>query len=299
VWDFYDTAGATHGVSCRALDATGTATPDDLTVSGDSADVVDVTAMSNGNFMASWNTLVTTNVVHAQVIKPDCTPLGANLTVSTAAGAGGAHRASVVAGTDRVLFTWIVDGEVHIRLMAPDGGPITSDTALILKTATEEVYHARAAAVAGGFVIFARWGQSNSFMGPGRIEMFRVTTAGALMGSPMLVTDKSASDSDNDQSFGAASRPDGSVMAVWHTCGTLGDGSGCGVFGRILSSAGTPVTDVFNLATSTTGDQASPSVVGLADAFVASWSDASMGEPDHAGLAVRARIIYPPAAGGS
>jgi len=124
--------------------------------------------------------------------------------------------------------------------------------------------------------------------------MFRLTAAGALMGAPTLVTDKTDSNSENTQSFAAAGRPDGTVMAAWHTCGTFGDSSGCGVFGRIMHSDGTPVTDAFGLATSTTGDQTSPAIAGIADAFVATWSDASMGEPDHAGLAVRARVIYPP-----
>jgi len=54
--------------------------------------------------------------------------------VSTTTGTGGAHRASVTTSGGAVLFTWIVDGDVHIRLASPSqiavGGFSTPDTAL-------------------------------------------------------------------------------------------------------------------------------------------------------------------------
>jgi hypothetical protein len=150
-------------------------------------------------------------------------------------------------------------------------------------------------------VIAARW-EATALTGPGRIELFRVDTGGKLVGAPALVTDKTASDSGansgNDESFGLASRSDGTVLIAWHSCGDFGDDSMCGVFGRIMRDTGEPVSDAFLIPTTTAGDQLLPSVVGLPDAFVAMWSDASSKPPDIALRAVRARIIYPAAAPG-
>jgi hypothetical protein len=208
--------------------------------------------------------------------------------------AGFAHRASVASGGDRVMFAWIVDGDVHARLATLDGNFTTLDIVVLPKTAAEQVAQARvAAASGGGFVLAVRWSQTAA-TGPGRIELFRVTPAGAI-GAPTLVTDRSGSDADNRESFALASRPDGTVLVAWHTCGPLGDDSMCGVFGRFLRDTGAPLGDAFAIPTTTAADQKRPSVVALPDAFVAIWSDASQQAPDVLGLGVRARILYPPA----
>jgi hypothetical protein len=298
VWDAYDVGGTTTSVACRALDASGQAGAAQTALSTEAADVVAVTAMANGNFVASWNATAiapaTGEQIHAAIVKPDCTPLATTpLVVSTLAGF--THRASVAASGDNVLFAWLVAGDLHVRVMSSAGVFVTSDTVLIPKTALDQIEHARVAGVpGGGFVLAARWAQIAGTTGPGRIELFRITATAGLVGAPTLVTDRSATDFDNHEAFSIASRTDGSVLVAWHTCGTLGDGSQCGVFGRILGTAGEPLSDVFGLATTTEGDQKRPSVIGLPDGFVAVWSDASAKPPDVAGQSVRARIVYPP-----
>jgi hypothetical protein len=87
-------------------------------------------------------------------------------------------------------------------------------------------------------------------------------------------------------------------MVTWHSCLTNGDGSGCGVWGRAFRENGTPVGEEFLIPTTTTGDQSSPSVAPLADAFVVVWKDDSAQAPDVAGSAIRGRIIYPTQAAG-
>jgi hypothetical protein len=295
VWDAYTPSpGTGQGVACRALDSAGRATPNQLSVAPDAADVVSVAALSDGNFVASWDTLpaaATDRVIHSVLIKPDCTPAGAVQTVSTLVGS--AHRGAVATSADRALFVWIVAGDLHARMMSNTGAFTTTDTILVPKTATEEIMHARVAGVAGGgFVIAVRWAQSTLTSGPGRIDLVRVSPAGSLVAAPTLVTDKSATDFDNREAFSIASRTDGTVLVAWHTCGALGDDHMCGVFGRVVRDNGVPVTDVFVLPTTTDGDQKLPSVVGLPDSFVALWTDASAKPPDVAGLAARARIIY-------
>lgn len=303
VWNFTSVGGTTTtGIACRSLDTAGRATADQLLVAPDDALVVAVAALSTGNFVASWNALVTDPMtqtesafVRMSIVKPDCTALmPMPVTVSANAAGTFADTSSVASSGDQTLFVWTLDGGLHIRMASAAGALTTVDTPLTTKTATDEIVAARvAAATAGGFVIAVRWQQIATSTGPGRIELLQINAAGKLVGAPVLVTDQSGSDA-SAESVAIASRPDGTIMIVWDTCGDLGDGSKCGVFGRILHDTGAPVTDAFVVPTTTDGDQLRPSVVGLPDGFVAMWADGSSKPPDVSGQSVRARIIYLP-----
>jgi hypothetical protein len=299
VWDFFAVDSDPHGVACRALDLAGRATAAQAIVAPDAADVVSLTALASGDFLAAWSTVLTdTHVIRSLVIKPDCTAPAPPETVSTPT--DDAHRASLAANADRSLFAWIVEGDLHVRVASATGMLVAAEQILVHKTATDEIVHARVAPSAangdGGFVVVARWAFSASGDGPGRIELFRTDATGSLIGNPAVITDRSGSDFDNAQSFGLASRPDGTVLVAWHGCGALGDTNLCGVFGRFVRDTGEPITDAFVIPTTTKADQQLPSVIALDDAFVALWSDASATPPDASGTAVRARLLYPPPA---
>jgi hypothetical protein len=258
--------------------------------------------MATGNFAVTWRTTIPTmdnvDAIHMQVVKPDCSPVGSVVELERGAAlADFVHRGSVASSADQVLFAWITNGVLHTRLASNTSvqSPIIPPT----QVTTEEVEHARVAAVAGGgFVIAVSWTVTTG-MGPGRIDLFRVDTQGMLVGSPVQVTNQSDGDPLNDDSFGLATRPDGTVMIAWHVCNTSGDG--CALSGRILELVdrsvtpwANPVTDAFAIPTTTGGSDKLASVIGLPDAFAVVWSDSSMKPPDTAGQAVRARIIYPP-----
>ena len=213
------------------------------------------------------------------------------MTVSTATGSFGAKRSHVASNNAAVLYTWVVDGNVYVRPGATNGAFTAAESILVAKTASQEIDHVRVAPWGTGFAIAVRW-SSTSTTGPGKIEVYRVSAAGAKMGTPILITDKSGSDFASDKAFGIAQRSDGALMVVWHQCDT-GPGS-CDVFGRILRTTGVPVGAEFGIATSTSSDQINPSVVALdSSSFVAAWNDSSGVEPDPSGSAVRARILYP------
>lgn len=292
-WDAYPTGGGTGNIACRALDTTGRAVADQASVVSENADVVSVAGLANGNFAIAWNaTIGADTMIRTAVVKPDCTVVVPALSVSLA---GSNRKASVAANGDRVAYAWLSAGNLHLAVRSAAGSLVTADTVLVAATATDTIESARIAPVAGGFVIAARWAKITT--GPGRIDLIKVTSAGALMGPATLITDKTGSDFDNIEAFGLASRSDGTLLAVWHSCGDAStDGSMCGVFGRFLSSAGAPLSDLFTVPTTTLGDQKRPSVVALPDAFVVVWADASGKPPDTAGLAVRARLVYPPTA---
>ena len=307
IWDFDDAITMTGGIACRALDAAGRASPQQITVaiepsdspSDVASDVASIAALGNGDFVASWTTFPDHNdsVIRAVIIKPDCTPGSEVQTVSSFPGTG--FRGAVTASADRVLFTWILNGEVHSRMATSTGAFATDETVLVPRTVADEVVQARPTAIpGGGFVVAVRWAGVNADTPSGRIELLRLDPSGEPLGAPASVTTRSSNDLANAESFGIASRADASVVVAWHTCDALGDASRCGVFGRIMRATGDAgleaVGDSFVIPTTIDGDQRRPSVVGLPAGFVAMWADASDRPPDVSGLSVRARVILSP-----
>ncbi|HEX2686909.1 MAG TPA: hypothetical protein VHN14_09835 [Kofleriaceae bacterium] len=306
VWNFSDVGtSTTTGLACRTLDAGGNLGTSQLTIESTAnfsyKPGASLTPLGNGNFAVTWRVFnaAVIDEIHMAILKPDCTPLG--VIPPVAAGAqvqDSLHRGSVASSADRVLIAWVTNGDLHTRMASNAGAFSTTDTVLVPQVPPDEIKAARVvAASSGGFVVGARWGQKTGTTGPGRIELYRINSAGALVGSPTLVSDRTGGDDIPSASFTMASRSDGVVLVAWHACPPLGDDSMCGVFGRMYRDTGdsfTALTDPFVLPTTTLGDQKLPSVAALSDAFVAVWSDASATAPDKAGLAVRARLIYPP-----
>lgn len=298
VWDYDDPASTTVGVACRSIDATGMGSPDQISVATDpSTDVVSIAPLSNGNFAVAWSALITTSVIRAAIIRPDCTVLSAATTVSTTASARKVSVASTGQTQGTVMYAFVIDGGVRVRL-ANNTNTYTSgtDVQFLAKTATENVESVRVAPLGTGFAVLVRWALTAGSTGPGRIELYRTSNTGAVIGSSILVTNKSGSDFASSEAFGVATRADGVLMVVWHSCLTNGDGSGCGVWGRAFRENGTPVGDEFGIPTTTIGDQTNPSVAALDDAFAVVWRDDSGTAPDIAGAAIRGRVIYPTAA---
>jgi hypothetical protein len=305
VWNFTDPVTTTMtGIACRPIDATGRLAPDQTALATESASVPSAAAMASGNFAVTWKTTLPAmndvDAIHTVVVKPDCTPVGGIVELAKGAVfADFVHRGSVASSADQVLFAWITNGELYTSLMSGTSAP-SPGVKLIAKTATLQVEHARVAAVpGGGFLLAVSWTLQTG-TGPGRIDLFHVDTKGALAGSAVQVTDQSDGDPVEAESFGLASRSDGTVMLAWHVCASTGDS--CVLSGRIFQLAAdltatawaAPVTDAFAIPTTTGGSDKRASVVGLPDAFAVVWSDSSMKPPDTSGQAVRARIIYPP-----
>lgn len=295
VWDI--SIDATLGVACRSIDPMGAATADQKVLATDaSAHAVAVTPLSNSNFAVSWESFITTTVIRSAILKPDCTLLGAVSTVSTV---GTAWRPAVAASgsPSKLMYAWYVDGDVHVRLADNTNAFSNADTVFLPKTATERVDFVRVAPFGTGFAVLVRWSQLTGSTGPGRIELYRTNNLGAVLGAPILVTTRSGTDFQSNEQFSVATRADGVMMVVWHSCLENGDGMGCGVFGKAFRPDGTPVGDELTIPTTTQGDQSGPSVAALPDAFVVTWKDDSAQAPDVSGSAVRARIVYPGASG--
>lgn len=292
-WDYTDTVGSGTGVACRSIDMTGNLISGQLSVAAEPADTVGAAALSNGNVAVTWQIYSPNAAIRSVIVRPDCTALGGIVTVSTTVGTiSGPHRASAAANGPTVLYAWIQDGDAHIRT-GNNTGLTGNDTLLIPHTATLEIKAVRIAPMGSGFGVAVRWGSPTDSPGPGKIELYQVTTAGTISGMAQLVTDQSQADfASGEQSFGIATNPQGRTLIVWHVCDA--NGTTCDVFGRLAKSDGSLDGDTFIVPTTTDGDQTGPSVVGLPNAFAVAWTDTSHVAPDTQGSAVRARIYYPP-----
>lgn len=301
-WTYRDAVATTptYGIECRGLDANGAATSAQVQVAADTfPNVVAVTALPTGNFALAWDGAVgTDDLIRTAVVRPDCTPVAAPTAASPTGTATIPSRGHVAANASNILYAWFLSGSIRVRAARLDGTYVAADSELLAKTATEQVEHIRLAPFGTGFAAVVRWAQLTT-PGPGRIDLYRVSSTGSLMGPPIPVSTRSGADFDSKQAFGVATGRDGSLLVVWHACLDKGDGSGCGVFGRLIRPTGEPAGPEFVIPTTTMGDQELPSAVALPDgSFAVTWTDGSMAAPDTSGTAVRARIIYPATTGG-
>jgi hypothetical protein len=294
-WNFSEPSPSTRtGVSCRALDPAGAARgpQNDFTVETLPL-AVSVAPLPGGRFVVSWNGFDSKDNIRGAIVDGQCRASNI-VTASTVVGTLGARRGAVATNGDRILYAWILDGEVRGRIADANNTFLTADIPLVARTPEELVEHVRVASLGTGFAVVVRWAVQGMTSGPGRIELYRVNNGGQLLGNPSLVTTRSGSDFNSKKSFGVAERSeDGALMVVWHACEENGDESQCGVFGRLMRPSGVPVGDEINLATTRDGNQENPSVTALPGAFAATWMDESRQLPDRAGTSARARILYP------
>lgn len=298
VWNYdQPSPGTNTGVSCRALDPQGRAMPAELPVSVDTGtDNVSIAPLSNNNFVVAW-VGGSPRTVRGRIVRPDCSPLNAESTVSTTPSP---VSPAVTANGNTVLYAWEVNGDAYVRFASITNAlQGATDVLFLPKSLTEQVEFVRVAPLGTGFAVLVRWTLINQFMGAGRIEMYRTSATGGVLGQAVQVTTRSGSDFNSSEAFSAATGMDGTLLVTWGSCETNGDGQGCGVFARAFRSDGSPVGEEFVVPTTVMGDQGDPSVSALGDAFVVVWRDDSMQPPDVSGSAVRARIVYPGASDAS
>jgi hypothetical protein len=300
-WETTDTSNAPNGVACRAFDRAGEAPDEKAIATESSTDVVVATPLPNGTFAVAWSgrPTATTDTLNLRTIVVDgaCTPLGLQQPVGTLLPAVGLRQSAIAAsGPSSYLIAWRADGAIRARTFGLNGLAASSETTLLTPPAGEEFSMVRVAANNNGYALVAarRAGTKVS------LELYRVSTSAtadpALVGPSTLITDKLDSIFEG---FSVASHPLGPILVTWHGCGTeRGDGEGCGVFGRLIATNGTPFGEAFLIPTTTELDQTDASAIPLlgddgASLFVVAWNDASTSPPDMGGLAVRARILYP------
>jgi hypothetical protein len=308
-WESVNPVNAPDGVACRPIDRTGAATVEKRLATEISTAAVVATALPTGNFAVAWagrpDNTVQTNI-RTLVVDNTCTPLPTSTlqVVGTTIPPLGQRQSAIAAGPDSYLVAWrssvgtTADGSIRARTISPNGIPISDDTLLLNPPPGEDYAMVRMIANGGGYVMVV----SHIVGEVATLELYRVTanatTPPKLDGPATVITDKFEGPFNG---FSIASNPLGPILVVWHGCGIRGDGEGCGVFGRIISSSGIPTGEAFLIPTTTILDQYNPSATAMvADdgqpLFAVSWNDYSTVMPDIEGIAVRARIVYPPVA---
>ncbi|MGE5185550.1 MAG: hypothetical protein ACM31C_25980, partial [Acidobacteriota bacterium] len=298
VWNSTDVTMA-RGVACRTIDAQGTTSSGELSLSNDASSVVSLAPLMTGNFAVAWQIGFAPNAsIRTAIVKPDCTLLTAVASASTTPGAStGPTSAHVASNADKLLYAWITDGDVYVRTGANNTGPSgTGDMKILSHDANYTAETVRLAPLGTGFALVVRWVNPTNTGSPGKIELFQLNASGSPMGMQTLITDQSRSDFISGwQAPGIAVRAmDGAMLIVWHQCDEAGTVGTCDVYGRMVRPNGTPSGAPFMIPTTTTLDQTSPSAIALPDgSFAVAWNDQSHTGADSSGYAVRARIIYP------
>ena len=300
VWNFTDTVGspAARGIACRALDGMGEESSGQLDLANEATSVVSLTPLSSGNFAVAWQIGFPPNAfIRTVIAKPDCSTLAPAVNVSTSEGTTfGPQSGHVTANADKVMYAWIEDGDVVVRAGSNTVPVGTADMKILMHSASYTAEGVRVAPLGSGFGLVVRWADPQG-QGPGKIEMFQLSTTGTLTGAlQTLITDQSRSDFvSGSQSPGIATRAsDGAMLVVWHQCDQQGSPGSCDVYGRMVRPNGTTSGAPFMIPTTTSGDQTAPSAVALPDgSFAVAWNDQSHTGADMSGYAVRARIIYP------
>src|ERR1043165_5084422 len=156
-WDYFDTVGTGQGVACRAINESGAGTPAQLSISTESADVVNAAAIGNANFAAPGQRLRTNETIHSMIVKQDCTTLQTTpINVSTTASTAGHRRSHVAANGTSLLYVWINDGSVKARPAMNNGTLTGSEVTPVLKTGSMDVDHVRVVPYGTGYAVGVR-----------------------------------------------------------------------------------------------------------------------------------------------
>lgn len=259
----------------------------------------DVAALAGGGFVVVWSqSNGTAQEIRARLLDADGQPVtnpntgdNTDFAVSTT---GDASNPAVAATGDGEGFvaTWEAGGEAYARFFDKTGAPTASQEGQITMTGSGgTAFGARIAASPGHNAVIA-WGASVS--GAASKTGYFVRTfappAGAPTGPPTRLT---TAIPDMVSAPDVAVLADGTIGAVWTSCGKSGDGNGCGVFLQVLRATGLPIGAPITVDTTIQSDQKDPAIAAGKDSFVITWSDGSSQPPDTSGGAVRARIFYP------
>jgi hypothetical protein len=160
------------------------------------------------------------------------------------------------------LFTY----GVFARRFSSAGVAQASEFQVNSYTADTQLYPSVASSAAGDFVV--AW-QSNTQDGSSfGVFAQRFSSDGARLGAEFLVNTHT---SDIQRDPMAAAQDDGDFVVTWASA--IEDGSMFGVFARLFSSAGAPLTGEIQVNTYTSGSQNAPAVATDGDGdFIVAWN---------------------------
>jgi hypothetical protein len=252
----FDSANTSLGAAFDVTPASGAS----------SANIGDITALSNGGFAVAWDDVRTTggDISGASVRVRSFTATGAangaEILVNTAVAGNQADSAiTALAGgsylvtwTDRGGASWLIKGQIF----AANGTRTGSEFIVNANSTGISAVESSVATLANGNFAVA-WSDGSNH----RIQIF--TPNGAALGSQLTVT---AAYTGTVIGPVLTALSNGGFVLVWTTnTAPHSDGSGSGIYLQIFDSNAQPVGVPTLVNTQTNGDQIQPSVVALAN----------------------------------
>jgi hypothetical protein len=294
VWDGLDPLNA--GVFCRSMGLDGVFSGAAVKVKSDEQpDDVSAAPLANGNFLVLWTgrepAATTPNVVTAQIVKEDCTPLGSVFEVNTTI-APSVITPSVAIRSNGIIIAWVSGTEVRYRTYSSALIANGADKVLVMTPPTGSNRRARVVPMGDGFAVLI----SQEVVGVQieRLVLQRLSVTGLPLGSPIIISEKA------DSIFGPTIVSRGGqepVAVAWDEC--QGPSYLCEIAMQLFRPNGHPVGEPMIVNTTTVEEQYSVSInqiskSGVEPVYALAWTDGSRVNPDTSETAVRARVIYPP-----
>ena len=316
-----DTDGS--AIKAQVFAADGTAVGGEIlvnTVTLNDQDGQQVTALSNGGFVVTWEDYSLTPSggntdlsVRAQVFAADGAAVGGEILVNTATDGSQAVPEITALSNGGFVVTWRDDSEgaggatgdtssnaVKAQVFAADGTPVGGEILVNTATADEQGNFQIAALSNGGFVV--TWTDSSHGAGgaigdaDGEAIKAQVFTAGGTaVGGEILVNTATAGDQIQPQ---VAALADGGFVVTWENySGTTADSDGsAAIMAQEFNADGTTVGGEILVNTATASDQYGPRIAALANgSFVVTWQDESQGvggaTGDYDSTAIKAQVF--------
>jgi RTX calcium-binding nonapeptide repeat (4 copies) len=266
-----------------------------------------ITALADGRFVVAWTDYSqtggdTSSAIRAQVFNAEGSPSGAEFLVNTTT-VGSQYQPTITALADgRFVVAWTdysqTGGDtsgysVRAQVFNADGSPSGAEFLVNTTTASTQINPTFTALADGRFVV--AW-QDSSLTGGDtsstaiRAQVFNAD--GSPSGAEFLVN---ATTANTQFQPTITSLADGRFVVAWtDDSPTGGDTSSYAVRAQLFNADGSASGAEFLVNTTTTGDQAEPTITALADGrFVVAWNDVSLTGGDTSSYAVRAQIFDP------
>lgn len=188
-------------------------------------------------------------------------PAGTAIAVSSASSGTQSQSAVAMDGSGNFVVAWQgvegddTDADIYLRRFSRDGTPLGDDVRINTELFGDQQNVSIAMSPSGEFVVV--W--SSNVLGDD-IHFRRF----AADGTPSTVNEQSLSGGRHFSETSAAMADDGSFLLVWTSDNAKEGGtdqSGEGIFAQRFSANGTAATSIFQVNTTTSGDQRHPDVV--------------------------------------
>ncbi|WP_295531787.1 hypothetical protein [Novosphingobium sp. Chol11] len=230
----------------------------------------------------------------------EVTKVGSEVTVNSGTGTNlGGQQITALSGGGFVV-TWHVftdlvgenfSAGIFAQMFDASGAEVGGLLHINTETTNDQLQPAVTGLDGGGFVV--TWYDQSQLLGDssgGAIAAQIFDNTGTAVGGDFLINTQT----DNNQLDAKVTALDGGGFVVtWQDLsGTLGDSDAGSIKAQVYNNTGTALGSEFLVNTQTAGEQAKPTITGLADGrFVVTWRDASGTLGDSTGTSIKAQVF--------